>query len=203
MVQSVKPRNTDWRDLLWFRQGQGIHFFCTGPKAELGPTQLPVQCISEDCSMGIRFLEPKAHLSHHSSPSSAEVKKVRLYSPVLLLSIVFNYLNSGKVVQIFWLPQNTMTALSKVWIVFARSNTGVIVGWNPTRGMGVCIALRAGNGLEEGWSYGLCIGSRNWEKMPRSNKMDCAAFNINSNKLLLLLLSGCHRQKLALSIGLN
>jgi hypothetical protein len=47
---------------------------------------------------------------------------------------------------------------SKAWTVFARSNTW-IVGSNPTRGMDVCVllfsvyvVLRAGSGLEMGWS---------------------------------------------------
>jgi hypothetical protein len=56
----------------------------------------------------------------------------------------------------------TVAARSKAWIVFARSNTG-IVGLNPTRGMDVygvlsCVqvaALRRADPLSEE-SYRLC-----------------------------------------------
>jgi hypothetical protein len=34
----------------------------------------------------------------------------------------------------------TVAAPSKAWNVFARSNIW-IVGWNPTKGMGVCLCL--------------------------------------------------------------
>jgi hypothetical protein len=51
----------------------------------------------------------------------------------------------------------TLTARSKAWTAFARSNTG-IVGSNPTRGMDVCVrlfcvcvVLYVGSGLATGW----------------------------------------------------
>jgi hypothetical protein len=51
-----------------------------------------------------------------------------------------------------------MAAHSKAWIVFARSNTGV-VGSNPTQGMDDCVrlfyvyvVLCVGSGLATGWS---------------------------------------------------
>jgi hypothetical protein len=53
---------------------------------------------------------------------------------------------------------NTVTARSKAWTIFARSNTG-IVGSNPTRGIYVCVhlfcvcvVLCAGSDLVTGWS---------------------------------------------------
>jgi hypothetical protein len=52
----------------------------------------------------------------------------------------------------------TVAARTKAWIVFARSNTG-IVGSNPSRGVDVCvrfycvcIVLCVGSGLATGWS---------------------------------------------------
>jgi hypothetical protein len=55
----------------------------------------------------------------------------------------------------------TVTARSKAWTVFARSNAG-IVGSNPTQGMDVlcvcmclfcvCVVLCLGSGLATGWS---------------------------------------------------
>jgi hypothetical protein len=63
---------------------------------------------------------------------------------------------------------------SKAWHVFARSNTG-IVGWNPTRGMDVCVrlfcvcvVLCVGSGLATGWSpvqevLPTVCTSRNWK----------------------------------------
>jgi hypothetical protein len=65
----------------------------------------------------------------------------------------FFYFNSVK----FWKPI-TVTARSKEWTVFTRSNAG-IVGSNPTQGMDVCVrifcvcvVLCAGRGLVTGWS---------------------------------------------------
>jgi hypothetical protein len=61
-----------------------------------------------------------------------------------------------------------VTARSKAWSVFARSNAG-IVGSNPTHAMDVClrlfcvcVVLCVGSGLATGWfpvkeSYRLCI----------------------------------------------
>jgi hypothetical protein len=52
----------------------------------------------------------------------------------------------------------TVTARSKIWTVFARSNTGVVCS-NPTRGTDVwvhlfcvCVVLCVGRGLATGWS---------------------------------------------------
>jgi hypothetical protein len=53
----------------------------------------------------------------------------------------------------------TVTARSKAWTVFARSNA-MIVGSNPTQGMevcvvyiySVCLVMCVGRGLETGWS---------------------------------------------------
>jgi hypothetical protein len=51
-----------------------------------------------------------------------------------------------------------MAARFKIWTAFDRTNTG-IVGWNPTRGMDVCVrlfcvcvVLCVGSGLATGWS---------------------------------------------------
>jgi hypothetical protein len=66
----------------------------------------------------------------------------------------------------------TVTARSKVWTVFARSNAG-IMGSNPTRGMDICVRLfcvcvvlcralrRADPPAME--SYQMCTGLRNWK----------------------------------------
>jgi hypothetical protein len=47
----------------------------------------------------------------------------------------------------------TVASRSKVWIIFAHSNTE-IVGSNPTQGMDVCVysVFMLGNGLATGWS---------------------------------------------------
>jgi hypothetical protein len=67
-----------------------------------------------------------------------------------------------------------VAALSKAWIVFVRSNAG-IVGSNSARGIDVCVhlfcvcaLLCVGSGLAKGSTpskgcYRLCIGSRNWK----------------------------------------
>jgi hypothetical protein len=70
----------------------------------------------------------------------------------------------------------TVAARSKAWTVFARSNT-LSVGWNPSRGMNVCVSLfcvcavlfvqvaalrRADPPSKE--SYRLCNRSRNWKR---------------------------------------
>jgi hypothetical protein len=51
-----------------------------------------------------------------------------------------------------------VSALSKAWTVFARSNAGIL-GSNSTQGMDVCVrlfcvcvVLRVGSGLARGWS---------------------------------------------------
>jgi hypothetical protein len=86
----------------------------------------------------------------------------------------------------------TVTAQSKAWIVFARSNIGV-VGSNPTRGMDVCMRLFCvysvvvcvGSGLATSWSpvqesYRLCMELRNWKsgytaiERERERKSPCA-----------------------------
>jgi hypothetical protein len=63
----------------------------------------------------------------------------------------------------------TVAALSKAWIVFARSDTG-IVGSNPTQGMAVCVRLFCvcvvlclGSGLATGWSLvqGVLLSMKN------------------------------------------
>jgi hypothetical protein len=63
----------------------------------------------------------------------------------------------------------TVAARSEAWILFARSNIGVVDS-NPTQGMDVCVCvvLCAGSGLATGWSpvqrvLRLCIGLRNWK----------------------------------------
>jgi hypothetical protein len=65
----------------------------------------------------------------------------------------------------------SVAAPSKAWIVFARSNAG-IVGSNPPQSMDVCLRLYcvcAGSGLATGWSpiqgvLSVILGLRNWSE---------------------------------------
>jgi hypothetical protein len=60
----------------------------------------------------------------------------------------------------------TVTARSKAWMVFARSNTG-IVGPNPTQGIDVCVRLFC-------VCVVLCVGSVLATVDPQSNdSTDC------------------------------
>jgi hypothetical protein len=56
----------------------------------------------------------------------------------------------NKMQQLWWRPI-TAAAQYKAWTVFARSNA-MIVGSNPTQGMGVCVLFCVGSGLATGWS---------------------------------------------------
>jgi hypothetical protein len=65
----------DW----WFesRYGLGFFFFFTVSRPALGPTQPPIQWITEAVSLGVKRPGREAD---HSPPSSAEVKEcVELY----------------------------------------------------------------------------------------------------------------------------
>jgi hypothetical protein len=83
--------------------------------------------------------------------------------------------------------QITVAEQSKVWTLFAHSNTG-IVGSNPTRIMDVyvrlflvCVVLCVGSGIATGWSPVQGVlptvhRIRKLKKRPRSKK-DCRATN--------------------------
>jgi hypothetical protein len=73
-----------------------------------------------------------------------------------------------------------VTARSKSWTIFARSNTG-IVGSNPTRGMDVCVysVFVLGSGLATGWSpvqrvLPTALWLRNWSETKRFKVALCS-----------------------------
>jgi hypothetical protein len=82
----------------------------------------------------------------------------------------------------------TVAARSKAWIVFARSNAG-IMGSNPIQDMDVCVrlfcvcvVLYVGSGLATGWSpvQGVLLSVKKikeLKKRPRSDEKDCRAID--------------------------
>jgi hypothetical protein len=54
------------------RQGLEIFHFTTASRLDLGPTQSPIQWVPGDLSLGVKW---QGCESHHSPPSSAEVKE--------------------------------------------------------------------------------------------------------------------------------
>jgi hypothetical protein len=91
---------------------------------------------------------------------------IRLHSQFYFTSVVFR--SFSNYVQI------TVAMQSTAWIVFVRSNTGIVAS-NPTWNMDACVrlfcvwvVLCVGSGLAMGWSpskeyYRLCTRSRNWK----------------------------------------
>jgi hypothetical protein len=70
--------------------GLGIFLFTTASRTTLGPTQLPIQWVPEDLSLGVKRLGREAD---HSPPSSAEVKNVWSYTstpPIRLHDVVLS-----------------------------------------------------------------------------------------------------------------
>jgi hypothetical protein len=68
-----------------FWKGLGIFLFITVYRLALGPTQLPIQCVLEAVSLGVKW---PGRETDHSSPSSAEVKNAWSYTYTPLIHLL-------------------------------------------------------------------------------------------------------------------
>jgi hypothetical protein len=71
-------------------RGLGIFLFTTASRKVLGPTQPPIQWVSEALTLGVERLGREAE---HSSPSRSDVKKcveLYLHSPIRRHGVVLN-----------------------------------------------------------------------------------------------------------------